>query len=250
MNVEKLLMLTQKEENMYSYLAIVAPVAIAYYLSSEDFPENNYLLLLFVLFYTLIFHIIYRIYCNHRKIIKKRVVNKMAPSFFEMKKDIILMKSQLETMGEKGFSKKTNNSTIFISVYDAINRQYYYMSKRYETLIKIIEEMQHKIDHIDEKRFTEKFDWTHYKKFDYLLMFTASLILIFKLVPFSSPIPFEPINSVSLIVLFFIVIIFYTFWTYIKYYYYLMLLKFGIFLLPRAKSFLNTLIIKKASPSK
>jgi hypothetical protein len=29
-----------------------------------------------------------------------------------------------------------------------------------------------------------------------------------------------------------------------------MLLKFGIFLLPRAKSFLNTLIIKKASPSK
>ena len=243
MDFKKILMVTQKEEYLYPFLSIFAPVAIALYISPQDFPENGLLLTIFIIFYILIFNFIYRIYLDCKNKIRKNVIGKLAPSFFEKKKEIIIIKSKLEDVKGKSFSKKNNtNNTSIIS--DIINRDFYSMSLKYGSLIKATENLEQKINDIDKIQGTEKINWVHYKKFDYLLMFTASLILILKFVPVSLPLSIEPINSVSFIFLFFIVIVIYTFWAYIKYYYYLQLLNIFCFSIPRIKYILDKQIEK------
>ncbi|MCK5724830.1 MAG: hypothetical protein KAI84_20005 [Gammaproteobacteria bacterium] len=228
----------------YQILAMVSPFAIAFIISPEKFPDNIIYSLVLIAFYTSTFILIYRIYFNEKKKIKKKIRDNIYPKVNKNKIKVETLKQNLIEFRNASIDKNSNlkyeskivkNHIMKIYTLYTIKKSDTYIRKTDE-LLQTLENAGYKIEVINRNggEGNEKFN---YKHFDYTLMFVGSLILalrfIISLEIISNNFVFGLLNSTGLIFIYLVVILLYTILEYLNYIKIEILVKLFLFLLTR-----------------
>jgi len=157
-------MVIENNNYFYSTFSIVAPFSIAYIISPEFFPKNHIYSLCFLLFYTLLFHFIYRLYSNAQISIKAKIRKNVAPKVIDKTEDYEIIYEEM---------LKAKNNPYFPEILNKIYIQ------RMEKFLNQIENAKKGLNVLNSygKQLHPKMDVKQYKKFDYILLFTGSTLV-------------------------------------------------------------------------
>ena len=163
--IKQLYGILQKNNVIYQILAVVSPFSIAYLISPENFPENKIYSLFIVVFHTLIFMFIYRVYFDQKMKVNENIRNRTVPN-------LIKNKYKIENLQKKLNEKEGSyNKHIFLKY--IINKS---SSDKIKNLLISLENAENKIKNTE--NWNEEIN---YKHFDYTLMFSGSYIYVLKI---------------------------------------------------------------------
>lgn len=220
----------------YQILAMVSPFAIAFIISPEKFPDNIIYSLVLIAFYTSTFILIYRIYFNEKKKIKKKIRDNIYPKVNKNKIKVETLKQNLIEFRNASIDKNSNLKYESKIVKNHIIKKSDTYIRKTDELLQTLENAGYKIEVIN-RNGGEGYEKFNYKHFDYTLMFVGSLILTLRffisLEIFSNNFVFGLLNSTGLFFIYLLVILLYTILEYLNYIKIEILVKIFLFLLTR-----------------
>lgn len=227
--ISKIKSLIEDKSKLYSTIAIVAPFVIAYLLSPDLFPENTLYGIFFILFYTGIFHFIYLFYIKVQMKIRSKIRKNIIPRLIDKKEDYYQLYEELIKA-----ESNPHFPNIIIRRYIPVMNKFIGQLENVAKNIAIIKNYQEDLH--------EKINEIQYQKFDNILIFTGSFLLLSKYYFDLSQIDFfyiKLLDSNGFIILFAIVILIHIIYAHIAYLDLIIKAQILFLLTPIAKHFLS-----------
>lgn len=203
-DIEQICHALDNKSFIYSTFSLLAPFFMIYGIYPEDFREISFsMLILYMLFYSLMFHIIYRFYHDMKMRLAKHIQTKNLPMAIGYKYKFEGLKSDLIYLKINFAQLYCNDGTkLSIQIHTIIED---FVAKRVAKSVKMIDHIIEEINQIEPNIGNNIYERIDYKYLDHLLIFSASTI--------GMAIIFFDLNStstsftISFVVLFFMMVV-------------------------------------------
>lgn len=233
------------ENDLYSHLALIAPIVLCYLLFPDNFPDNDVISVLYIVFFVAIFQLIYKIPISKKLGIKQKMIDNITkpfidtkPRFEETRLDLINLRTHCANISVKFEASH--------SVFDLIIQSIDKKIKQTDDTIKLMDDISENYNYFDPEEMYKKTVENNQRIMVYVLFITSFVFWVLEILPFSSDFNiFIIYNMVGFVILFFVFIILLITSYYVSYMKYKFLKNIALGLHPLATYFLRNPIQKK-----
>ncbi|MEL4304415.1 hypothetical protein [Methanococcoides sp. LMO-2] len=238
-------LIKKDEKELYSLLAVLTPIVLCKHHFPNNFPDNELVSLISVLFYMILFLVIYKIPINKKLCINKKMVNNVIVPLINTKSQFEEVKFSLVNL-KNSFVDESTNSDSFKYFYKYLIQKIDGKINQTARLIKELDEISEKYNNLDPEEVYKQTVEKNHRMMVYLLFITSFVFWVLKILPFSSEFNiFIIYNIMGFIFLFFLFILVLIVAYYISYVKYKFAKSIMLYLIPIGMYFLNFSLKKR-----